>query len=236
MTQLLLVLTACSFLTGGGAEEQADDVVDTAAEARAKKKADKAAEDAKPKEKLKGPLIFPAKPSGPDAPEAKITASQCNDMTDGGPLDKSGCFTATIECDTSIIGHTRGGTQLLDTRWYEKNYCWPATEMKDGGDERLYHFRFPDEGKWRARVTLDSPCADLDVAIFNWDKPNQCPTGKEEGLYECEMKRQKGTKREVVEAVTDGGRLRDWVIAVEGVKDEEGPFSLTVQCVNDVKF
>lgn len=232
MTYLLVLLAACSFFGDARTGKKA---ADTAAPTRASSRP--SAKDDEPAAPPKGktPLMLPGTRSGPGEPEVKVTADQCNQIEDGGPVKMNGCITDRIECGQSIVGHTRGGVNLLNTRWYEKNYCWPATEQKDGGDERIYAFSFPDDGAHVARFTMDSPCADLDIAVFTWDKQT-CPTGKEEGLFECEMKREKGTKRESVEAVTDGGRLKDWLVVVEGVRDEEGPFSITVQCGDGVHW
>ena len=61
------------------------------------------------------------------------------------------------------MGHTIGGVQRFDSRFYEKQFCTPRITNHDGGNERVYTLEMP-EGDWTAYVTLDSPCADLDVA------------------------------------------------------------------------
>jgi hypothetical protein len=181
----------------------------------------------------KAPLMLPGTKSGPGDPEIALSAKQCSDLTDGGPVKGPDCVTDTIECGQTIIGHTVGGTKKFDTRFYEMNFCWPGTIQRDGGDERVYKFRFPP-GAWRAKFVLDTPCADLDVVAFTWDK-STCPGNRTE-VRECDSRREAGSKREFAEAVTDGRDVwTDWLVVVEGIGQEEGPFALTVQCTEGVQ-
>ena len=165
--------------------------------------------------------------SGPPPIAPGITMSQCGDLEDGGPVAGPDCFTGTIECGQTIIGHTKGGVDRYNTRFYEQNFCWPGTINRNGGDERVYKFSFPDNGKWIGKVTLDTPCADLDVVAMTWDK-STCPTAST-NVAECDSKRRAGTSREVADLITDG-KWQDWAIIVEGIGDEEGAFALTMQC------
>jgi len=243
LTHICLMAVLSTACGSGDAPQQTD----TAAEAKAEKKKKKAdgegGGEASSNKKPKGPILLPGTKSDPDLPPIQLKASQCKDMTDGGDLKVSDCITDTIECGQTIVGHTRGGVALFDTKFYEKNFCTPATTNHDGGDERLYKFKFP-EGPYRAKFILDSPCADLDISVLSVTNPDSCMTGKERNIYECDMRPQDGTKREEVEAVTDGlkGRLRDWLVVVEGKSnskgepEEEGAFSITVQCVNAVHW
>ncbi len=163
-----------------------------------------------------------------------ISKSQCNTLKDGGELNGQDCVTDFIECDQTIIGHTRGGTKNFSTKWYESNFCTPATTFHDSGDERVYKFSFPDDKEWRAWFTLDTPCADLDVFVIQWDG-TKCPTDAHIGQgMECDAKVQDGTARERPEAVTDGN-WRNWLVVVEGKDGEEGAFALTAQCRRGVR-
>ena len=171
-------------------------------------------------------LINPGSQQGrPDPPMEVITRSQCSEITDGGSVDAQG-ITGRIECGEQLVGHTRGGVQAFDTRFYEKHFCTPATTDHNGGDERIYRLSVP-EGRLRPWVTLDTPCADLDLTVIKWSD-RALPT-KESSVADCEMFPKDGTTREIVDVTSD--RATEWLIVVEGKGSEEGAFGLTVQCM-----
>ena len=77
-----------------------------------------------------------------------------------------------------------------------------------------------------AQVTLDTPCADLDLAAFKYSGED-CPSpGTSTPI--CDMWPKDGTKREHVTLVSQ--HETSWYIIVEGKDEHEGAFSLTVQC------
>ena len=158
-------------------------------------------------------------------PVPGITSSQCDDLTDGGMVRSDGCITMEIRCGETIVGHTRGGVNHFDTKFYEKGFCTPATTNHNGGDERVYLFRTPP-GKHRVYFTLDTPCADLDVSAMRWSG-DACPTDPRT-LGDCEMIQKTGTTRERVSVPA----MDQWtyLVVVEGKDDEEGAFALTAQC------
>jgi hypothetical protein len=158
-------------------------------------------------------------------PEAPLTSGQCDQLEHGG---KSGeCITADITCGESIVGHTRGGVKRFDTAFYTSKFCTPNTTHHDGGDERVYRLRLP-EGPRRAIVTLDTPCADLDVAAILWNG-DACPTNAHV-VSRCEMQPKPGNTREQLELVSQ--HASTWLIVVEGKASEEGAFGLSVQCLD----
>jgi len=161
----------------------------------------------------------------PTEPDVVLARGQCSEMTTGGDYDDYG-VTDTIGCGESIVGHTRGGVQVFDTAFYEHHFCTPATTQHDGGDERIYRLSVPD-GRLRAWVYLDTPCADLDLSVIKWSgraMPNVSST-----VADCEMFPKDGTRREIIDVTSD--RASEWLIAVEGKDEEEGAFGLTVLCV-----
>ena len=168
----------------------------------------------------------PISDSRPDPPPSTISEDSCADMADGGPVNGPGCVTAVIQCDQTVIGHTVGGTHLYDSEWYDSQQCTPAVTDHDGGDERIYRLDVPD-GDWTAFVTLYTPCADLDLA--GWlGTPGQCPPERSETISRCDESRWPGRKPERLTLVTQHGA--SWYLIVEGVKEQEGLFSLSVQC------
>ena len=122
-----------------------------------------------------------------------------------------------------------------DTRFYERNTCWPGTRDHDGGDERVYRFIADDSprfqaGEDRQRVSLyfDSPCADLTFTKMVGDDPEVCPR---ETARLCDtanpFSREAGT-RNIMEVTVDRGEV--YYFLVEGGGDAEGAFALTLQC------
>lgn len=152
-------------------------------------------------------------------------SGDCDALPDAGPPIGPDCMSGELRCGETLIGSTKGGVRRYDTRFYESNFCTPATTEHDGGDERVYRLRMPD-GDWTAVVTLDSPCADLDLAAMKLNG-DTCPTAASM-VGQCEMYPKDGHQREQVRLVTQ--RETDWWVVVEGKDDAEGGFALTVQC------
>lgn len=154
-------------------------------------------------------------------------------LTSGGGRAGPDCVTAEIGCGQRIVGHTKGGVDRYDTRWYEKNTCWPATRNHNGGDERVYVF-YPDksprfqrgETRQRVTVTFDSPCADLTFSHMR-GQHGTCPGAT---ALNCDSANPFTRKNGVSTSnlTVDAGEV--WYFLVEGADDEEGAFSLTVAC------
>lgn len=164
--------------------------------------------------------------SDPNAPAVGMTRDRCNDLAEGGPVAGPGCITAEIGCGDVVYGHTLGGTQVFDSRFYERHKCTPRTTNHDGGGERVYRLRMPD-GDHRVHAWLDTPCADLDLTVLTTADGDACPTS-DSLVKVCDMWPRKGKEREHVEFATQGAT--DLLIVVEGKNEEEGSFALTVQC------
>ena len=181
----------------------------------------------RPKWEPRQPYV--SKISAPDWPDPSIHPDQCGDLSDGGPLSSDGCVTADLECGDRIVGHTMGGVERYDSRFYEKKMCWPLMIDHDGGDERIYRLHMPP-GEWRAWVTLYTPCADLSLAAIK-HQGRTCPT-IDHPIRVCEMAPKPDLMTERLELTTQTrpGSDPTWYIVVEGPKDEEGMFELVVQC------
>ena len=173
--------------------------------------------------------------AGDPGPAPGIVASQCNELTDGGPLAGPDCVTAEIACGQTIVGHTRGaGVNQYDTEFYEAKRCWPGTRNHDSGDERVYRFVFDEDpvtkGKksTRAIINFDTPCADLDLTYMNVvGKRSQCPTVNDR-VQTCDMINFKNSPRRESRLDMFAGEV--WYFLVEGANDAEGGFSLTLEC------
>lgn len=175
-------------------------------------------------------LILPGSLSNKPAPPVEgISRGQCSEFDDGGPVT-DGCFTGTLECGQTVVGHTRGGVQRYDTTFYKQYFCTPATTNHDGGDERVYYIQAPDRPV-RMWFTLDTPCADLDLAVMRVHG-EECPAPGAD-VPDCDMWPKPGTKREVVDVPSTG--QSDWIAVVEGKDAEEGAFALTLQCAEGIQ-
>jgi len=142
--------------------------------------------------------------------------------------------TADIKCGETVVGHTRGGVNRFNTRFYERNTCWPGTRNHNGGDERVYRF-VPDKserfqrGESRMRVSayFDTPCADLTFTKMVGEL-NRCPT---ESAKLCDsanpFNREDGT-RNIMNWTVDAGEV--YYLLVEGGDDAEGAFSISLAC------
>jgi hypothetical protein len=137
------------------------------------------------------------------------------------------CLTAEIKCGDTVVGHTRGGISRFDSEFYAKNFCTPATTEHTSGDERVYLLRLPEEPT-RALVYLDTPCANLDIAAFSTSGGGETCPDASTAISRCEMNVRPGHTREQVDLFAKN--TMEWWIVVEGQKDEEGAFALTVQC------
>jgi hypothetical protein len=206
MTWLALLFIACG--GGDGAPPSSSDVT--------------GAEPAKPEVKHPS-IIDPGPQSGPEVPKVAVDQSECNAIESPAP-DKDG-VTGTIKCGETIKGVTRGGANKFNSKFYEKNFCTPRTTSHETGDERIYKFEMPN-GPARAWVTLDTPCANLDLAVMK-ASGGGIPDGSSD-LQQCEMKVKDGHTRERLEL--DIMEATTWWIVVEGQGEDEGAFAVTVQC------
>ncbi len=166
-------------------------------------------------------------------PAPGITLAQCGDLTDGGPVHGPDCVTAEIQCGQTIVGHTRGGVNLYNTRFYERNTCWPGTRNHNGGDERVYMFvadkspRFQSgEERQRISVYFDTPCADLTLTWMQHNRVGQCPSA-DGSVPRCDSMNPFNRKRRENITVDKGEVI---YFLVEGGDDAEGAFSISLEC------
>ncbi len=169
--------------------------------------------------------VQPGKITTPGEPPVALLKESCGGITDGGPVI-DGCMTAEVHCGDVITGHTRGGAQKLNTKFYEKYFCTPGTTNHDGGDERIYKL-VVDKPQMRVLAYLDSPCANLDIAAFREGSGSTCPDVNG-SIPRCEMQIKKEARKFV--DIRDNDPTSYWIV-VEGQGDaDEGAFSLSIQC------
>ncbi|MEZ4239439.1 MAG: hypothetical protein R3F59_25435 [Myxococcota bacterium] len=167
----------------------------------------------------------PAQPA-PKGPPEVVTADNCDDLEDGGPVAGPECVTATVECGQKVIGHTKGGTNVFDEQLYQSLQCTPAFYNYHEGGERAYLLELP-AGDMHVDVWLDTPCVDLDLAAFRLPAGVTCPTA-DSPIEQCDMWPDPGTQRDHVRLVSQGGSR--WLVVVEGKDGADGLFGLTFDC------
>jgi hypothetical protein len=134
------------------------------------------------------------------------------------PIEGPGCVTARIACGDTIKATTVGGSQHFDGDRYLHSYCFPTTDDSHRGPERVYLFAL--QAGQRASFELDSPCADLDLAVLRWEGDG-CPAPTA-GITECEGQNRGG-----------GGRVSVWNnrdAHVDGGAEQGANFDLSVSC------
>lgn len=208
LSAALFTLTACDLM--GGSESDAIDGADG---------------DATP---APGPGSQPQPGSGDgdgdgDGGEG-MSPDECEKVPEGEPLAAGQLITGKLSCGDTVVGHTKGGANVFNTKFYEKNFCTPAIRDHDSGDERIYELILP-QGEANADVYLDTPCANLSLAAM---KVADGIPGPDSKIQVCEMNPLKGTRSEKVHLVSQ--RVNRWLIVVEGEDDAEGAFQLRVEC------
>ena len=161
-----------------------------------------------------------------DAPDAGegMSADECDKVPEGEPLAEGQVLTGTLSCGDTIVGHTKGGVNRFNTKFYEANHCTPALRDHDSGDERVYELILP-EGEYNADITMYSPCANLSLSAM---KVAEGIPDRNSKIRVCEMNPVKGRKPERVHIVSQ--RVNRWIVVVEGEDDDEGAFELKVEC------
>ena len=152
------------------------------------------------------------------------TGFDCDD-TPGPPHSGSSCVTETIACGETVAISTRGGTDVLESSFYESATCFIPYSDYDG-PERVYELILDGGGApMTATVTLDSPCEDLSLATFFWTE-DECPEGTAHNINSCDGGG--ASSGDSATLYTTGEDPDRYLIAVDG--DEEAAFMLSVSC------
>ena len=160
--------------------------------------------------------------------QAAAAATDACEPREPAPIGGPDCVTATITCGQTIQGTTVGGSRKFDGDRYVHSYCFPTTEDSHRGTERVYAFNLLTDQ--RATFELDSPCADLDLAVLRWEDTSRCP-GSTVAISECEGQNRGG-----------GGTAKIWnnrpsryLVIVDGSDAIGANFELSVSCVEGEK-
>jgi hypothetical protein len=133
-----------------------------------------------------------------------------------------GCLTGELICGDVVQGTTVGGESNFDDAFYAGAFCFPPGE-RHSASERVYRFSAPQDTQ--VTVTLDSPCADLDLAVVAWKYEGTCPVAQSP-IAECEGETSPGGGSVVIQVFNP----RDYIVAVDGKDGVTGPYQLSVSC------
>jgi hypothetical protein len=160
--------------------------------------------------------------SGSGGGTADLDDEICDDPPEPATAD-SACISGTLECGSTVIGTTEGGTTNLTGADYASFWaCAVVGTSSYQGPERHYEFQHPGTGT--VTITLDTPCEDLDLFAMRWESASCMQSGL--SILECEG-----------DVSSGGGSFEIWnnepgryVVVVEGANGEEAPFEIGARC------
>ncbi len=165
----------------------------------------------------------PTRSEAPEPPPEAVGELTCDSKAGANLKPRDGCVTASISCDETVRGHSRGaGDSHFDARFYQAKYCAVTSDTYDNG-ERIYRFKMPSHSQ--ATVALESPCEDLDLFVLQWTQPG-CPT-RGASVGTCDASTRDGSGRVELESIKNP---REFLLVVEGKNGVHAPFDLTVSC------
>lgn len=136
------------------------------------------------------------------------------------------CLTSVISCGDVVEGTTLGGSSIMDAELYESAFCFVPFSDYDG-PERVYELSLPADTT--AYVTLEAPCKDLGFALMRWSYEDECPTGDEHGILDCNGQ-PSGTTGNTKEAQVWAEKDTRFVLSVDGAAGAAAPYRLSVVC------
>jgi len=136
-----------------------------------------------------------------------------------------GGITGPLTCGATIEGTTEGGSNSFGDRFYQQAFCTPARRHYDDAPEAIYRFEVPADVE--AIVTLDSPCADLDLAAVFWIGDSLPTAEQTTRVRECEMDTATGGGKVQLTTVN---KVQPYLIIVDGKEGDTADFRLSVSC------
>lgn len=108
----------------------------------------------------------------------------CSDRLPDGAPEGPDCVTSAIACGDTVEATLAGGRADWTGADYTHDFCFPNLENHGyDGPERVYALELPADTV--ATVSLDAPCADVDLAALRWEDADTCPVSDAAGAT-CE--------------------------------------------------
>ena len=136
------------------------------------------------------------------------------------------CVTRTISCGDQFVDTTVAGASVMDAEEYSAWYCMVFPEGDYAGSERIYYFTHPGDGT--VTVELNSPCAELDLVVLQWEywaTDGTCPNDGH-SIAACDAA--KGGAGGSVEVWDNSDS--NYMIIVDGPEPVEDIFELSLTC------
>ncbi len=152
--------------------------------------------------------------------------------TDGGDLSCEGDLptpegdaVGSISCGGSVEGSSRKGGMRWGDDFYQHAFCTTSRNHYDDAPDVLYRLELPADTK--AEITLDSPCADLDLVSVAWKLDGVPDVQHVNRIAECEMDTHGGGGKLTLTTVT---KAQTFLVGVDGKNGDEGNFRISVSC------
>lgn len=159
---------------------------------------------------------------GPPPPAPKLQQADCEVEYE---TPKAGGISSVLQCGGFFGGTTEGGTSSFGDEFYQRAFCSPARKRYDDSPEAIYAFELPANNQ--ATITLDSPCAELDLVAIAWTLDGLPTTAQVGRVRECEMNAKSGGGTVTLTSVD---RAQTFLIVVDGQEGQSGNFSLKADC------
>jgi hypothetical protein len=172
------------------------------------------------------PAITGTDDTGPTTDDSDpSTGNYCEGPFDDSSPSGPDCLTGTISCGETLTGHTRGGSSILGSEFYESAFCFVPFE-DNAGPERVYELVVEQPSD--VFVTMESDCGvDLSFAVALWYDEETCPSGEDHAIGDCNGYPQGSGNDIQVFADKVGTR---YIVAVDSSAGSPGPFRLSVEC------
>ena len=170
-----------------------------------------------------------------DEPDAvkEFVSIDCDAWQDDPP-EPMGCVNQPIYCNDEIESTTFGATSRLGDDFYLQSGVTPRGQAYQDAGDVVYELLLP--GDTDVVLSLDTPCADLDLFAMNYRHGSQrCPSATTQ-FKESDFSQRRSDLEELNistgtlsrEDSMQGGR--SYLVVIDGKEGQHGSYRLTVDC------
>ena len=138
----------------------------------------------------------------------------------------TGEVVATLACGERVSGSSGKGARRLGDDFYQQAFCSPRRSRYDDAPEVIYRLELPPDTK--AELSLESPCADLDLFAVAWQLPGVPGLEHVGRIRECEMDTRTGDGGKLT--LTSVARPEVFLVGVDGKDGAEANYAISVSC------
>ena len=159
------------------------------------------------------------------------------DAWQNAPPEPRGCVNQPIYCNDEIESTTFGSTSKLGDDFYLQAGVTPRGHSYQESGDVVYELLLP--GDTDAVLSLDTPCADLDLFAMTYrDGSQQCPSSTTV-FKESDFSQRRSELEELKISTGSLGREdrmqggRSYLVVIDGKSGQEGSYRLTVDCTDN---